>query len=192
MILGHIKYSLLCLIAWAGIVGGGETAVDPAMSIPLFLKIITYDANFVPDEYNDVTIYILYDGSISRSYKQFLEAEEYFKERPKLVVSGLSIRKQSISLNLVDSIFNQASGPTYRVLLVTDIGKEKIKDLARKTQNSMIRSFSLCPDYISEGLAVGVRPDQETKTILVNIKSARQEGSNYSAHLLKICDVYKD
>jgi len=192
LIKGYLKYNLLCLIACAGIAVSGETAVEPAQSIPLFLKIITYDANFVPEKYDNIRVYTIYDSSIPLSYKQFLDAEEFFKGRPQLVVSGVHILHQPIPLDQVDSIFKQASDSEYRALLVTNIGQEKINRLSKKTQLFGVKSFSLCPDYVPQGLSIGVRPEEESKTILVNLRSSRLEGSNFSAHLLKICEIYKE
>jgi len=181
---------LLLLLVTAVVAWGGDVVVDPGLSIPLFLKIITYDENFDAKTIETVRIYTVYDQKTARSYEQLTKTEEFFKKNQDLTVEGVRVQLYSLTLDRIDSILENTSKAEYRMLIVTEIGREKARILAEKTKAVDVRSFALDPSYIPLGLAVTVRTGRTSNAILVNLEASRQEGSRFGAHLLKMCEIY--
>lgn len=167
-----------------------EHAADPQVVIPLFLKILTYDDNFRQDELRAINLIVVYDRDVVQSYREFSQINEYLKDHPNLVVSGVILTHVAMSLESFDTLSPPDDPDDYNILLVTSVGRDKIKHLSERTRKYKMRSFSLQPDYVQRGLAVGVDPQRKSKTILVNREAALQEGSKFSAHLLKMCEIF--
>lgn len=192
MVQGTLKYSLLILLFAVGAMGKQDDAIDPNLGIPLFLKIVTYDENFDPEEVEAVNIFIVYDRGRVHSYEQYRRAEEFFKKNPGLLVNGVAVRHLAVTYDEITSTLEAADDSQYHLLVVTDIGGDRIAPLSRKTQTHHVRSFSLDPDYVAQGLSVGIRVQKKGQLIVVNLESSRQEGSRFSAHLLKLCEIVRN
>ena len=83
------------------------------------------------------------------------------ESNPDLVVGGVKVKHHSLTFDQMDSVSAETVGDDYTIMLVTGIGRERVGDLARRTQIAGVRSFSLDPDYVPLSLAVGVRPEPE-------------------------------
>lgn len=189
MVRGSLKYSLLILLLAVGVIGKHDATIDPNLGIPLFLKIITYDENFDPKAFEAVNICIVYDRGRVHSYEQYRQAEAFFKENSGLKVNGIAVRHFAVTYDEIASTLEAMDSLQYHLLLVTDIGDDRIAPLSKKTQANHVRSFSLDPAYVPSGLSVSVKVKKKGQLIVVNLESSRLEGSNFSAHLLKLCEI---
>ena len=52
-----------------------------------------------------------------------------------------------------------------------------------------VTTVSGVPQYVSEGVAVGVRLQRDRPRILINLQGARLQGADFAAELLKLADV---
>lgn len=170
----------------------GERTVDPKLSVPLFLKIITYDTNFKPEQFKKVELHLLYDKSDAVSYNQLQQIEDYFRDHPNLKISEVEIGLHVVNHDEIDAALDQLSYQNYNVLIATNMANVAFDALASKLRQQSVRSFSLNPDHVTLGLAVSVRAGEKNNAILVNLDASRDEGSRFSAHLLKMCEIFKE
>lgn len=180
------------LIVWVMVSGSamaGDQVVDPKIGLPLFLKIITYDDNFRHDDLKAVRVHVVYDKRLAQSFAQFREIETYCREKTDVLVQGLPLELVPLPVTMLDSALKHISPEYYNLLLVTSVGDHSARELLRSTQERGLRSFALDPEYVALGLAVGVRPNKNKPSIVVNLESSRKEGSKFSAHLLKLCEI---
>ncbi|MFH1893496.1 MAG: hypothetical protein ABIK83_12545 [Candidatus Zixiibacteriota bacterium] len=182
----------ILLITGAAPAFGDNGTVDPGLEIQLFLKVITYDQNFLPESLGAVRLYIVYDRSVPESYEQLLRVDNFLRESPGMSVSGVAVKHESLPIKQFNSAVSRMSSREYNILLVTAVDRREIESLALEAQAAGMRSFSILPEYVNLGLAVGVRVGKKRNSIIVNLESSRREGSNFSAHLLKMCEVIKN
>jgi len=191
MISGAIKYILTLIIITAGILGDQNGLIEPELGIPLFLKIITYDENFEPDNINAVKIWIVYDHALEQSYEQLRGIKKYFKANPGLTVCGVTVEYYAVTYDSIAAAWQTLDTSQYHLMIATCIGNDKAVYLASLAQTYHVRSFTLNPDYVPLGLSIGVKIKSVGQLILVNLDSSRREGSRFSAHLLKLCEIVK-
>ncbi len=189
MIRGVAKYILLLLVVSVGVLGKHGTAIDPDLGIPLFLKVITYDENFDPEKIDAVNISIVYDRAQVQSYEQLRRIESYLKENSGLMVSGVAVTYQSVPSDEIDSALATLDDSQYNLMIVTSVGSDRVASLSSKAQIHLVRTFSLDPEYVALGISVGVKVRKKGQLIMVNLDSSRREGSQFSAHLLRLCEI---
>lgn len=189
MVRGTLKYCLLILLIAVGAMGKRDAAIDPNLGIPLFLKIVTYDENFDPNKFEAVNIFIVYDRGRVHSYEQYRKTVKFFEDNSGLTVNGIAVRYHAVTYDEIASTLEATDDSQYHIVVVTDIGDDRIAPLSRKTQAHHVRSFALDPAYVPFGLSVGVKVQKKGQLIVVNLESSRQEGSKFSAHLLKLCEI---
>ncbi|MDH3890004.1 MAG: hypothetical protein OEV49_02885 [candidate division Zixibacteria bacterium] len=189
MVLRTLLCCWLIKLVAVGALGKHDSGIDPNLGIPLFLKIVTYDENFDPEEVEAVNISVVYDRGRVRSYEQYRLAETFFKDNPVLRVNGVAVQYEAVPFDQIAPTLEAMSDAHYNLVLVTDIGDERIAPLSREIKTHHVRSFSFNPAYVYDGLSVGVKVAKKGQLIVVNLKSSRQEGSKFSAHLLKLCEI---
>lgn len=189
MLLKLLKLTI-CSFALLGLMSSGNAAVDIKTEIPLFLKIITYDDNFNPDGIDKINIFVVYEQKHAASYKQFIVIKKFFENNSKLKIKNVPVKFYSVSFDKIDATFKTVLNSGYNVLFTTDFDNDKIKELVIIKNRYKLRTFSFNPEHIQLGLAVSVRAYKKNP-IIVNIEQAQFEGSNFSAHLLKMCEIYK-
>ena len=184
--------SLILTLACPIALMGGDNYIRPDVGLPLFLKIITYDESFASGIYDKITIYVLYDRSISESYQHYLEVEEYFRIHSDINVDGVPVQMRGIQIKSLETIKTGISSEEYNLLLVTVINKQQIKTVTDFARSARMHSYSLNAEHVPLGITIGVKPDTHSGAIMVNLMSSRLEGSKYSARLLKMCEVIEE
>jgi hypothetical protein len=187
-----ISILAILLICSSGIVRGDDINVDPEISVPLFLKIITYDYNFNKEIFISVDVYSLYDKSIEESYEEFLSVDHYFQKHRDLTIDGLPVNFHPIEYDNLNSLFSLDTITTYNLVLITSIGENRIDHILNSLSGKRIRSFAFEPDYVPMGIAVSTKIKNSKPSIFINLKTSRNEGCNFSTHLLKMCEIYEE
>ncbi len=178
-------------IVGASYVRATDSGIKVSAAIPLFLKIITYDANFKPDSIESIRIHVVYDPSLPESMKQMQQSRDYFKGNSGLKVSGLEVEYHLIKTSQIDNTFESQDTKCYDLLIVTHIGDDGIGRLVKKVRGKGIHTFAFDPEHVPFGLTVGIRDHQTKNPILVNLDQAKAENSQFTAHLLKMCEIYE-
>jgi len=188
----NTRWIAMFFIMWSMAAGPGDAAsqvIDPDVGLPLFLKIITYDDDFHRDGIKAVRIYVVYDHRIAESYSQYRGIEAFQRENEKLRVKRLPVEFIPVPVDGLDRPLEMVSSDHYNLMLVTSVGDLQARALSDIAQSYGMHSFALDPEYVALGLTVGVRPNRDRPSIIINLESSRKEGSKFSAHLLKMCEI---
>jgi hypothetical protein len=177
------------LLAYVGVWGSHSAGIDPELGIPIFLKIITYDRNFDSENLDAITMGVVFDRSQVESYEQLRKIEKYLDDNSDLTVEGVAVTCQLIPTSAVDSVLEAVSDTQYNLFVFTSIKQGDIAALASQARANNVRTFSLDPSHIELGISVGVKVQEKGQLIMVNLDSSRREGSQFSAHLLKLCEI---
>lgn len=188
-----INISLIFVFLHGGsVLTADHKLVDPAKGIPLFLKIIAYDNNFNADAIESINIYFVYDKELINSYQQLTLAKEYFRSNKKIKVADIDVVFKPVPYGKLNSSMNNLSDSSYNILIVTELEENQLNLIKKKSADSNIRSFSFNPEHVELGYSVSIKLRDKKTKIVINLGSSKREGSEFSAHLLKICDIYKN
>jgi hypothetical protein len=186
-----LTYLATAMALWHSPGWAGEKIVDPDLAIPVYLKIITYDNSFDAKKLKTIQVFLLYDQSNAKSYSQMLDVDEYFRTNRDLQVSGVDVEFHPLQYDKLDSACRKVLPTDYAILIVSDFDGEKIKRAIPRARDCGLRTFTLDPDLVALGFAVSVKPDKKKNAIVINLEQARREGSQFGAHLLKMCEIYE-
>ncbi|PKK83224.1 MAG: hypothetical protein CVT49_09460 [candidate division Zixibacteria bacterium HGW-Zixibacteria-1] len=169
-----------------------KDAVPPKLALPLFLKIITYDQCFNRDSISKIVVYIVSDKSVSESFEQAAELQDFIHSTGPLKVHDIPVRPVFVSIpELKDSLKND-SKDQYRITVLTNLKRQETREVVEACRSNHVSTFALDPALLVDGVSVSVISDRDGAHILIDISSSRMEQTQYSAHLLKICKVYKN
>ena len=65
---------------------------------------------------------------------------------------------------------------------------ENIRDITRVTRKLKTHSFCFSKQCVEQGVSFGITLEANKPKMFINLKSAKAEGSNYSAKILSLCE----
>jgi hypothetical protein len=77
------------------------------------------------------------------------------------------------------------------LLYIAPLRAVDVGDITRVTQDRHVLTFTGVPDYVSEGVSVGIGTKAGKPQILINIDSARREDADFNSQLLRIARVVR-
>lgn len=164
-------------------------AVEAGLQVPILMKVLAYDRQFDTKAGAALTIGIIYapsDGASSKATGQISDTLFGF--------AGKTVRKVPIKYFQVEytgvgelETFVKAKGIN-AFYLAPGLDKA-LPAILKLAQARGITTLTGVPDYVKRGVAVGVGMGSDKPQILINLASARSEGSDFDANLLRIATV---
>jgi len=103
-------------------------------------------------------------------------------------VGGVTYRPGSIDLDsetLAAGLRRERSDFLY----ITPLRGADIRAIATAAEADGVVTWSSVPNYVSQGLAVGLRRERDRPRIMINLKAARLQLCDFSAELLKLAQI---
>lgn len=168
------------------------TAQD--MDVPMNLqysligKILSFNRTLKSHSDDKVIIGILYQSK----YRSSSNAKNELLAIAQADVGGKigSRAVQWIGVELQDENINVAlETENIDVLYITPMRNVAIKDIAAVTRAKHILSITGIPEYLEDGLAVGIGSKGEKPFLYVNLVASKAEGADFNSQFLKIVQI---
>ena len=161
--------------------GSASAFVPVEVQLALFTKIWRLDRNF--DSGGVVTLVIVYQAG----YRDSLLVKDDFVatiERLKLPIRCIPLEAGSSEL-----LRKGLSEIRNAVIYVTPLRSVDVAEIARISRGRGLRTITGVPEYVEEGIAVGIGERRERPLIIINLQGARAEGSDFSSQLLGLARI---
>ena len=160
----------------------------PDLQLPLILKVLTYDRHFETKARGELVLGIVYEQADPESLKAASAVIETL-----LRFSGKTVKRLPIRFSLVPigNLERSVEDAKINVLYVAPGNARNLEKLMQFSQAKGITTATGVPDYVKRGIAVGIGVNDDRAQILINLPSAKAEGSEFDASLLRIATVFK-
>ncbi|MFH1336142.1 MAG: YfiR family protein [Candidatus Zixiibacteriota bacterium] len=159
------------------------------IQVPLLLKILTYDRSMEGKAKDTLRIGVLYYPNDDQSKKNKNSIMEYLKNNKDKTINGIPFSFVEIGFISGKQLGDAVTRKNIMVLYITSDGNHTIKEISELTQTKKILTMTGRVDYVDLGISVGLGIEDEKSQIVINLPSARAEGSDFSAKLLKLCKI---
>jgi len=180
----RIAVSGLLLCAMGFPLNAEDVLVPMDVQIALFAKIWKLDRTFKPA--TTVRVGVIYQRKYRPSgnvANQMLAA---------IQATNLPIDCTLIDLDEQATIRQRIPSNGFDVFYVTPLRAIDVRTIAEISRMNRIKTITGVPAYVSDGLAVGIGLLNQRPLIIVNLRAARAEGSEFSSQLLKLSRVIED
>ena len=167
----------------------GQMSVPEELQVSIFLKILTYDRSLETKVKDTIRIGVLYFPENARSKKNkeaIIESLELNKDK---TINGIPFNFMEIELGSEKRWEEVTKEKKINVLYVTSDGSDIIKRISPITQAKKILTITGTVDYVNQGISVGLTVKEEKPQVVINLPSAKAEGSDFSSNLLRLCKV---
>jgi hypothetical protein len=176
----------MVLLAPCG-VSAQEMEVPVAVQIPLFLKVISFDRQLRARGEGEFVLAVAYQNGNRASADARDEVIRVLKaEHP--AVRGLPVRVVTIDLDR-ESLADCLKADQASLLYMTPLRAIDVGALVAIASAADVTTATGVTQYVSLGVAIGVRLQRDRPKILINLQGARSQGADFTAELLKLAEV---
>lgn len=183
-----VRTALVCALFFAPRVAfAQEMEIPVAVQVPLFLKVISFDRQLRARGQTEYVVAVAYQSGNRASTDARDEVIRALKvEHP--TVLGLPVRLVTVDLDR-ESLSDCLKIHAASLLYIAPLRAVDVAALTATASAAGVTTVSGVPQYVSEGVAVGVRLQRDRPRILINLQGARLQGADFAAELLKLADV---
>ena len=163
-------------------------ALAADLQVPLILKVLTYDRHFESKAGRELFIGVVYDQADPESLKAASSIFETLLRFSGKTIKRLPIRQQLVPMANLTRVV-PAMGIS--VLYIAPGNARNLAAVTKFSQENHVTTVTGVPDYVRQGVAVGIDVAQDRPQILINLVSSKAEGSEWDASLLRISTLIK-
>jgi hypothetical protein len=171
--------------AWA------QSESAPAdLQYTMLAKVLTFDRNFSRSGREFVVGVVYQEGfPLSRNVRR--DIERAFRESPIKAIQSVPVRLVAIPLgdpaSLADSL--RAHGVT--AVYVAPLRAVSFKEVLHAIRGAATQTLTGTPEYVGEGVSLGIGQRDGKPIILINLPAARVEGADFHSNLLRLAEVIR-
>jgi hypothetical protein len=167
--------------------GGQEIAVPLPIQFSLFRKILTFDRK-VPAG-GQLTVGILYQRGYRLSVTIRDEALSVLADTDARKTDGVVLRAVAVEIGDGAGLAEKLAPHGLDLLYVTPLRAVGIGTITALSRRAKLTTMTGVPEYVEEGIAIGVGTRGGKPLILVNLAAAKAEGCDLNSQLLNLARV---
>ncbi len=164
-----------------------DVAVPVALQIPLFLKVMSFDRRFAGKVGSSLVIVVVYQRGNRASTIAKDEALRAIASTPPAF--GVVRRGVAVDLHAGGDLAARIRYQSADVVYVTPLRSANIGDIASAARAAGASTWTGVADYMSHGIAVGVRLERDKPRIMINLDAAKLQSCDFTAELLKLVQL---
>lgn len=165
-----------------------EMPVPVKMQYPLLLKILTFDRQLKVRNPDEIVIGIVYQTKFRASLNAKNELLGAASDSKLRRIESMPVR--CVSIDLDNTTLKEAlQDDPLSVLYIAPLRVTDMKEVAAFSRRNKVLTFTGVPDYVEAGVSVGIDTKGDRPLIIINLTSAKAEGSDFNAQFLKLAKV---
>ncbi len=187
------RIAWLLIFAGAGLKAGPASAQDMLVSadmqLSLFVRLLPFDRNFQERVGEEAVIGILYQRTVRASVNAKNSLLAALDEQPIPSIGATPLRVKVIEYVGVQQLPLQLLTEGVDILYVTPLRSVSLDELETLCEELQIGTLTGVPQYVDDGVAVGIGTRGGRPEIVVNLRAARAQGFDFSSQLLRLARV---
>ncbi len=183
--------ALLLMVVCSVVLPQEEILVPMRVQVPILMKILTFNRAMKFEQGSQLTIGILYQRGLRKSSDMKDEFIQIIKDGSTFKLNGITVRGIPIDLEEENDIEKYCLTNKVDVIYVTSIRSFSLESIITLSRKNHILSMTGIPEYVEEGISVGIGIRGEKPEILINRNAAIAEGAEFTAQLLNLSKIIK-
>jgi hypothetical protein len=181
-----IRWVALCILICSLALPAQEVSVPLRVQYPILLKALTFDRALKTRCGGDIVLGILYQGAFRKSLNVKDELLDAIRELSPQSVEGLPLHVVPIEYGPGADLDEELSRNGVNTLYVAPLRAVDIGDVAAATRRKGVLSLTGVPEYVEDGLSIGVWIRGDRPALIINVPASRAEGAQLDSRLLDL------
>lgn len=167
-----------------------KMAVPADVQYPLLLKILSLDRQ-MDTRSQELVWGVVYQPNVRESWQAknaFVKASEQTQAR----IKNRSVQLLPLELTDMNRLREAVERHQVDVLYIGPLRAIDIGTIAEMSRTLRVRTVTGVPDYVVEGLGVGIGLKGGKPRILMNLKATQAEGAHFNPQILRLAEVVKE
>jgi len=195
------RHKMNAVVVWLGFVAylwfplpcvaQTEQMPVPADSqVPLLLKVLTFDRNFSQKITSALRIAIVYDPSNPESRRAQRDIADILDRFSTKTIKQLPIEYIPLQYRGEQTLDESAKAHNINVFYIAPGNARHLQALLRVSLEHQITTITGVPDYVVQGVAVGIEVRENHKPgIFINLSASKSHGCDFDAKLLQLARI---
>jgi hypothetical protein len=183
-----LRFFLLLVIGWPAVSVAQEMPVPMSLQAALFSKVLPFDRNLRRHAQGRIIIGLVYQSRFKMSVDARQEFIDAMASLPGEKIGDMPFEVVEIDINKVD-LENSVLLDSVDVLYVAPLRAVGVEQITTVSRTRNILTLTGIPEYVQEGISVGIGTKAGKPQVLINLRSARLEHADFSSQLLKISRI---
>ena len=159
------------------------------VQVPILFKVLAFDRHIADSHDRTLVVGVFYQSG----YRVSSTAKELVMDALSQIGSG-GPANHSLRVVAIDADRNEDLGEALarlqvKVLYVAPLRAFDLGRIVAATRRARALTLTGVPEYVEEGLSIGLELRQDRPRIMVNLRAARAEGAELAAPLLHLATV---
>lgn len=165
-----------------------EMPVPVEVQVPLLVKVLGFERTLAMRHGSEVVIAIAYQPDF-RASRLAMEGVIETARKGRFSVHGRTIRWVPVPVQDSAQLGAAIADRRAAVVYFAPLRAVDVRSLARVAADGHVVSVTGVPQYVREGVSVGIDERGGRPRILVHLTAARAAGADFAAPLLQLADV---
>lgn len=157
--------------------------------LTLMFKAMTFDHAFADRTGEQVVLVILYQERFRESRESKDALVDALRAPQFTQIAGRPLEVHTLTMDRNSFWNDDVLKLDADLLLVTPLRGQPLSAICELAQTHSIGTMTMVPEYVEEGIALSVTVENDRPKLMINLKTSRAEGSDFSAQLLKIARI---
>jgi len=177
------------LAGGCSVLASQEIPVPVNLQYQLFLKILEFDRNLKARVGEEIVFGVAYQKTFKESVDTKDELVKAIEQSSLKEIDTIPIRYALIELGGENGLANALDKGKVNILYVTPLRAFDIRAFVNVCQARQIMTVTGVPSYVNLGISIGFEARGQNPEIVINLQSAKAEGSDFSSRLLQLARV---
>jgi hypothetical protein len=166
-----------------------QASLPASEQVPLLLKVLTYDRQFGAKGGDKLVVGIVFLAEDAESLNAANEIIRTLRRFRGKTVKGLPIDYVTMPYVSQQRLEEQINESNVNVMYLAPGSDSFLPTVLRVSKAKRVTTTTGVPDYVHDGVAVGIGVRRGRPQILINLEGSKAEGSDFDASLLRIATV---
>jgi len=166
-----------------------EMATPVEIQIPILSRILVFDRQLQERAGDEIVIGIVYQQRFRASRSAKDEVVAILDDGRVEQINGIPVRYVLVDLEPGIALVDVVRGHEIDLLYVAPLRAFDIRFITALSRDAKILTYSGVPEYVNQGISVGLDTRGGRPEILVNTVAAAEEGADFSSELLKLARI---
>jgi len=169
--------------------GNAQQMVVPVqIQIPLLIKVVSLQKN-ISSLKEVYTIGIFFQKTFSKSEKAKDEIIAMGRKKGLSLLNGIPVQFVPVEVSSEKDFAQIIKDKQINAVYVTPLHSININLISEFARHRNILSMTGVPEYVEEGISVGVSAEGEKPQIVINVTASKEEGAEFSSKLLNFARI---
>ncbi|MBI2428979.1 MAG: YfiR family protein, partial [Ignavibacteriales bacterium] len=167
-----------------------QTIVVPVeIHLPILFKVLNLEKGMSKSDTATCIVAIVYESSNASSIAVMNEIVAFGKREHQNLMEDKSVRFVAVDIHETKNIQALLHKTKAHVLYVAPITPDALQMITNASQKEKMLSMTGVPEYVDDGVSLGVGVKGDSPEIIINLTSSREEGSEFSSKVLGVARI---